>query len=58
MWTVLGVPALNIPGFAGESGLPVGLTMVSGRYCDMHVLHVGQAVGDVFESEGGWKRKV
>ncbi|KFY41041.1 hypothetical protein V494_03231 [Pseudogymnoascus sp. VKM F-4513 (FW-928)] len=55
MWTVLHAPALNIPGFVGEKGLPVGLTVVGGRCTDLHVLRAGKAIGEVFEAEGGWK---
>lgn len=31
MWTGLHVPAINIPGFAGSKGLPIGLTLVASR---------------------------
>lgn len=55
MWTILQAPCLNIPGFAGENNLPVGLTLVGPRYRDEHVLYVGKAVGEVFENGGGWK---
>lgn len=58
MWTILQVPCLNIPGFKGEADMPIGLTLVGGRYKDEHVLYVGKAVGEVFEREGGWKPKV
>lgn len=58
MWTVLQVPALNLPGFAGENGMPVGLTLVGPRYTDQHVLHVGKAMGEVFEGEGGFQLKL
>ncbi|GAB7352242.1 hypothetical protein MBLNU459_g2713t1 [Dothideomycetes sp. NU459] len=57
-WTVLHVPCLNLPGFAGEHGLPIGLTLVGPRYTDVHVLHVGKAIGEVFEAKGGWKHKL
>lgn len=53
-WTALQVPAVNLPGFKGESGLPVGLTAVGGRGRDKWVLFVCRAVGEVFEREGGW----
>ncbi|KAK4574776.1 hypothetical protein LTR86_001618 [Recurvomyces mirabilis] len=55
MWTILHVPALNLIGFAGENGLPIGLTAVGPRYTDRHLLNVSKAVADVFEGEGGWK---
>ena len=58
MWTILQVPCLNNPGFAGENGLPVGLTLVGARYHDLHVLHAGKAIGEVFEKEGGFKHKL
>ncbi|PVH89444.1 amidase family protein [Cadophora sp. DSE1049] len=54
MWTILHVPALNIPGFAGDNGLPIGLTLVGARYHDLHVLYAGKAIGEVFEREGGF----
>ena len=56
MWTILQVPALNVPGFAGRNGLPIGLTMVAPRYTDRHLLRVAKTVGPLFEQEGGWKR--
>jgi len=31
MWTILHVPCVNIPGFASESGMPIGLTLVAPR---------------------------
>ncbi|OBT48993.1 hypothetical protein VE00_00050 [Pseudogymnoascus sp. WSF 3629] len=55
MWTVLHAPALNVPGFVGDKGLPVGLTVVGGRCTDLYVLRAGKAIGEVFEAEGGWK---
>ncbi len=58
MWTILQVPALNVPGFAGENGLPIGLTLVGPRYHDLHVLYAGKAIGEVFEKEGGFKSKL
>jgi Asp-tRNA(Asn)/Glu-tRNA(Gln) amidotransferase A subunit family amidase len=50
-------PALNIPGFAGENGMPIGLTAIAPRFRDRHLLHVAKTVGPIFEAEGGWKRK-
>lgn len=48
-------PVINIPGFAGENGMPIGLSLVAPRYHDRHLLAVAKAVGEVFEAEGGWK---
>ncbi len=58
MWTILQVPALNLPGFVGKNGMPVGLTLVGSRYNDLHMLHVGKAIGRLFETEGGFKSKL
>ncbi|RJE21239.1 hypothetical protein PHISCL_06421 [Aspergillus sclerotialis] len=54
MWTMLHAPVLNIPGFAGEHGLPIGLTVVGPRYCDLHVLDMGKRIGKIFGEEGGY----
>lgn len=58
MWTILQCPVLNIPGFAGENGMPIGLTLAGPRYTDMHMLHVGKTLGEVFESKWGFQLKL
>ncbi|KAL4926694.1 amidase [Aspergillus undulatus] len=55
MWTALHVPVVNIPGFKGENGLPVGVSLVAARHRDEHLLAVAEEVGKVFGEEGGWK---
>ncbi|KAJ9413567.1 amidase [Fusarium oxysporum] len=57
MWSGLHVPVLNVPGFKGEHGMPIGLSLVAPRYRDRHLLEVGEAVGEIFEAEGGWETK-
>lgn len=52
MWTLLHVPVINVPGFTGPAGLPVGLSLVSGRYTDRRLLGVAAVVGDLFEAQG------
>jgi amidase len=54
MWTIMHAPALNIPGFKGANGMPIGVTLVGGRYKDMNLLHVGKSIGRAFEAKGGW----
>ena len=56
-WTIMHCPALNIPGFAGENNMPVGLTAIAPRFRDRHLLHVAKTLGPIFEAEGGWKRR-
>jgi Asp-tRNA(Asn)/Glu-tRNA(Gln) amidotransferase A subunit family amidase len=53
-WTILGTPVVNLPGFVGANGMPIGLSLVAPRYHDMHLLHVAKAVAPVFE-QGGFK---
>ncbi|KAI0466658.1 amidase [Xylaria cf. heliscus] len=58
IWTSLHTPVVNIPGFKGINGMPIGLSLVAPRYYDRHLLAVSKAVGQIFESEGGWERKL
>lgn len=38
--------------------MPVGLSLVAGRYQDRHLLRVAREVGAVFEKEGGFHSNV
>ncbi|KAG7403545.1 Glutamyl-tRNA(Gln) amidotransferase subunit A [Fusarium oxysporum f. sp. rapae] len=58
MWSGLHVPVLNVPGFKGDHGMPIGLSLVAPRYRDRHLLEVGKTVGEIFEAEGGWETKI
>jgi len=58
MWTALHVPVINVPGFGGEHGMPVGLSLVAPRYHDQALLGVAKVVGEVWEKEGGWSSKL
>lgn len=58
IWTALHVPVINVPGFQGANGMPIGLSLISGRYHDRHLLAVSEVVGPIFEQEGGWTRPV
>ena len=53
MWTILQVPCLNVPGFSGESGMPIGLTLVGPRNTDLHIWYVGKAIGEIFKKREG-----
>ncbi|KAL9944646.1 hypothetical protein D7B24_005405 [Verticillium nonalfalfae] len=55
IWTALHTPVVNVPGFKGERGMPVGVSLVAPRYRDRHLLRVSKQVGEIFEAEGGWK---
>ncbi|KAH7362679.1 glutamyl-tRNA amidotransferase subunit A [Plectosphaerella cucumerina] len=58
IWTALHTPVINVPGFKGENGMPIGVSLVAPRYHDRKLLAVAKKVGEVFEAEGGWKRSV
>ena len=58
MWTALHVPVINVPGFKGEGDMPIGVSLISGRYHDRHLLNVAKSVGGIFDAEGGWKSSV
>lgn len=57
-WTAMHMPVVNVPGFKGENGMPIGLSVVASRYRDQHLLRVCREVGKIFEAEGGWKRNL
>jgi Asp-tRNA(Asn)/Glu-tRNA(Gln) amidotransferase A subunit family amidase len=54
----LHVPVVNLPGFQGATGMPIGVSLIAPRFRDRHLLTVAEAVGKIFEAEGGWKRNV
>jgi Asp-tRNA(Asn)/Glu-tRNA(Gln) amidotransferase A subunit family amidase len=54
MWTVLHTPVINVPGFVGPNGMPVGLSLVGPRYSEQSLVRTVKAVSAVF-AEGGWK---
>jgi amidase len=55
MWTVLHNPVVNVPGFAGPGGMPVGLSLVSPRYTDRQLLTISAQVADLFNAKGSWR---
>ncbi|KAK4499177.1 hypothetical protein PRZ48_009690 [Zasmidium cellare] len=48
VWTALHVPVVNVPGFKGESGMPVGLSLTAPRYKDLALLNVAREVAKVW----------
>ncbi|WWC62256.1 uncharacterized protein I303_104852 [Kwoniella dejecticola CBS 10117] len=54
MWTVLHLPVLNVPGFKGRNGMPIGLSLVGPRYHEQALLRTAHAVAEVF-AQGRWK---
>ncbi|KAL2752328.1 hypothetical protein ACRALDRAFT_2112342 [Sodiomyces alcalophilus JCM 7366] len=58
LWTALHTPVVNIPGFQGKNGMPVGVSLVGPRYNDRRLLRVSKKVGEIFEVEGGWTPQI
>lgn len=50
----LHTPVVHIPAFTGEHGLPVGLSVVAGRYQDQYLLKICSILGEPLMAEGGW----
>jgi len=48
IWTLLHVPCVNVPGFIGPGGLPIGLTLTGRRFLDRGILAAAMAIGDRF----------
>ena len=42
LWTLLGCPALNLPGASGTSGLPIGIQLVARPYHEAVLIHAGR----------------
>lgn len=48
------MPVVHIPAFAGDHGMPVGISVVAGRFCDQHLLMISKVLGEPLMAEGGW----
>ncbi|KAI5357103.1 putative amidase signature domain-containing protein [Septoria linicola] len=51
-WTVLQCPAIHVPAFTGQNGMPTGLTLVSSRFTDRQLLEVADVTGRVWQKSG------
>ena len=51
MWSVLHVPAISLPGFYGEKGLPVGVQIVAPRFMDSKLLEAANQASIAFNHE-------
>ncbi len=52
----LHMPVINIPAFVGQHGMPVGLSLVAGRYQDRQLLRVATTLSEPLMAQGGWKK--
>jgi Asp-tRNA(Asn)/Glu-tRNA(Gln) amidotransferase A subunit family amidase len=53
MWTLLHVPCINVPGFFGSIGLPIGVTLIAGRYSDAGLLAVAESIAEAIGARVG-----
>lgn len=51
IWSALHAPVVNIPGFKGENGMPIGLSLTGPRYKDMALLSIAKEVSKVWVNE-------
>jgi Asp-tRNA(Asn)/Glu-tRNA(Gln) amidotransferase A subunit family amidase len=49
-WTTLHVPALTLPVFESEAGLPIGIQLCGSRHDDRHVLACGTSISSVLQA--------
>jgi len=49
IWTLMHVPCVTIPAFAGPNGMPVGLQVVGPIGSDDHVIALSQAIANALK---------
>jgi Asp-tRNA(Asn)/Glu-tRNA(Gln) amidotransferase A subunit family amidase len=49
IWTLLHTPCVNVPGFSGPDGLPLGLTVTGPRFRDRRVLAIAGLLGNLID---------
>lgn len=49
------MPVMNIPAFTGTHGMPIGISVVTSRFCDHYLLKISKVLSEPLIAEGGWK---
>lgn len=49
------MPVINIPAFTGADGMPIGISVVTGRFFDQRLLKMSKLLALPLMAEGGWK---
>jgi Asp-tRNA(Asn)/Glu-tRNA(Gln) amidotransferase A subunit family amidase len=57
-WTILHTPVINLPGFQGSNGMPIGPSLTAPRFHDQHLLYVAEPISKLFAEQGGWHHKL
>ncbi|KAK3299886.1 amidase signature domain-containing protein [Chaetomium fimeti] len=55
LWTGLHLPLINIPAFVGAHGMPIGISLVAGRFHDQYLIRLGTALSEPLMAVGGWQ---
>ncbi|KAM7199421.1 Amidase signature domain containing protein [Rhypophila sp. PSN 637] len=53
IWTGFHTPVINIPAFAGDHDMPIGISFVAGRFRDQHLLSISALLSRPLMAEGG-----
>ena len=51
-WSLLGVPAISVPGLTGDSGMPIGVQLIAGHGDDALLLGIARWVARELEGKG------
>ena len=57
MWTLLHAPNVGIPACFAASGLPVGVTLITGRLTDARLLAIAAACAPVIDQEADVRKR-
>ena len=52
-WTLLQIPIVNVPGFSGPHGMPVGLSVIGRRYDDRKAIAYAKLAATAFAEAAG-----
>ena len=48
------MPVINIPAFTGVHGMPIGISVVVGKFFDQELLRISKVLSGPLMAEGGW----
>ena len=49
------MPVINVPAFRGIDGMPVGVSVATGRLFDQNLLKIVKFLSEPLMAEGGWE---
>lgn len=53
LWTLLGLPALSVPGLGGDTGMPIGVQLVARPHADASLLAAGHVMAEAIGVSDG-----